>query len=229
MTQAPWYTFPRIDNFGMLDPQPGTGWKPDSNVQIPGYYPVTALNSGTVTSLQQTGFGQAVITIKLDSPFNSLATHEFYEHLSSWDGGITVGQHVASGQLIGYNNPPGQVPLGFGLYPGDVYGSGPAYAQLQADLAPGGKGLLNPVKLLDAAKNGTILSGTGASTASTTSASSPNPLLDPIGAFWASAAPTLKQWGEYAAIFLIAIVLIIIGFVVLGGQQAVGAAKAVTS
>jgi murein DD-endopeptidase MepM/ murein hydrolase activator NlpD len=161
--QAPWYTFPRIDNFGQIDPQ-GNFWKPDSNIQLPGGYPITALLSGTVTSVQPTTNwgGQSVVTVKLDTPLNSLATHTFYEHMSGIAPGLSVGQHVNAGDLIGYNNPSGQVPLGFGLYSGDVYGSGSAWQVLQQDLAPGGAGLLNPTNLLNsAAQSGGTWSGSG--------------------------------------------------------------------
>jgi murein DD-endopeptidase MepM/ murein hydrolase activator NlpD len=158
----PWFTFPRVDNFGQIDPQ-GNFYKPDSNIQLPGGYPITALLSGTVTSLQPTtSWGQSVATIKLDTPLNSLATHTFYEHMSGFAPGLSVGQHVNAGDLIGYNNPSGQVPLGFGLYSGDVYGSGSAWSTLQQDLAPGGAGLLNPTNLLNAAaQTGGTWSGTG--------------------------------------------------------------------
>lgn len=154
-TQAPWWSssFSRIDNFGSLDPQ-GRYWKPDSNIQLPGLYPITALLSGIVTSVQNTSFGQNVVTIRLDSPLNNLATHTFYEHMSSTT--VQVGQHVSAGTLIGYNNPQGQVPLGFGLYSGDTYGSGSAWQTLQNDLCPGCANLLNPTKLLNAAKSGTL-------------------------------------------------------------------------
>src|SRR6266567_153601 len=152
--KAPWYTFPRIDNFGQIDPE-GNYWKPDSNVQVPGNYPITALLPGTVTSVQQTSWGQTVVTVKLDSPLNSLATHAVYQHMSS--ATVRVGQHVNGGDLIGYNNPSGQVPLGFGLYSGDVYGSGSAWDTLQKDLAPGGAQQLNPVNLLDQAKKGNLV------------------------------------------------------------------------
>lgn len=152
---TPWWDYSRIDNFGQIDPQ-GNYYKPDTNVQIPGDYPVQAILPGTVTSLQQTSWGQHVITIKLDNALNPLATHDFYEHLSAYVPGLAVGQHVVAGQIIGYNNPSGQVPLGFGLYSGDVYGSGSAWTVLQQDLAPGGAGLLNPVDLINQAKSGNI-------------------------------------------------------------------------
>lgn len=146
-----WWTYPRVDNFGTKDPA-GDYWKPDSNIQIPGLYPIVNLLPGIVTNVQQTSWGQTVVTVKLDSAINSLATHEFYEHMSA--AGVNVGEHLAAGQLVGYNNPSGAVPLGYGFFPGDVYGSGTGWTTLQQDLAPGGAGLLNPTAILNAAANG---------------------------------------------------------------------------
>ncbi len=160
----PWWEYNRIDNFGTIDPQ-GNYWKPDSNIQLEGNYPIVAILPGIVTSVQYTSFGQTVVTIKLDSPLNSLATHTFYEHMSS--ATVRTGQHVSVGDLIGYNNPSGQVPLGFGLYSGDVYGSGSAWQILQHDLAPGGAQLLNPVSLLDSAKSGQGVPSSGSGSTST--------------------------------------------------------------
>lgn len=166
--QQPWWSkiFYDLYNLGTKDPE-GNYWKPDVNVQLPGNYPIQALLPGTVTSLQNTGYGQDMATISLDQPLNPSATHTFYEHMSSFAQGLKVGQHVSSGQLIGYNNPQGQVPLGFGLYSGDVYGSNydasgrytGAWSQLQQDLAPGGAGMLNPQPLLNAVQSGKSLSG----------------------------------------------------------------------
>lgn len=151
MASQPWWTFPRIDNFGTIDPA-GPYWKPDTNIQVPGDYPIQSLFSGVITSVQQgTSWGQDVITEALNNPINSEATHVFYEHLSSVD--VYPGEQVSQGQLLGYNNPTGAVPLGFGFYSGDVYGSGPAWSQLQSDLAPGGSGMLNPTNLLNSIQN----------------------------------------------------------------------------
>jgi murein DD-endopeptidase MepM/ murein hydrolase activator NlpD len=148
----PWYTYPRIDNFGQTDPE-GDYYKPDSNIITPYGYPVTALLSGVVTNVQYTSWGQTIVTIKLDNPLNSLATHIFYEHMH--DASVKAGDAVTAGQLVGHANYAGEgANLGFGLYSGDVYGSGPAWSQLQSDLAPGGAGLLNPVTILNEAKAG---------------------------------------------------------------------------
>lgn len=153
----PWWQFPRIDNFGLIDPA-GPYYKPDTNVQVPGNYPIEDLLSGTVTSVQKgTSWGQNIITILLDNPVNSQATRTFYEHLSQVN--VTPGEHVSTGQIIGYNNPSGQVPLGFGFYSGDVYGAGSAWSQLQKDLSPGGAGLLDPAPLLNTLTGGSAPPG----------------------------------------------------------------------
>lgn len=147
MGDKPWWTFPRIDNLGVYPDPAGPFYKPDSNIQIPGRYPIVAISPGTVTSVRQTSWGQTVVTIMLDTPLNNLATHQFYEHMSEAD--VSVGQHVSQGDMIGKNNYAGQVPLGFGFYSGDVYGSGVAWQTLQNDLKTNGSnGLLSPVGFL---------------------------------------------------------------------------------
>ena len=154
-TVKPWYTFPRIDNLGGVEPFGGFP-KPDSNIQIPANYPVTALLPGTVTALDggEVAWG-AVVTIKLDTPLNSLATHTAYLHLAR--STVSVGQHVNVNDLIGYNGYSAaagaqKVPLGFALYNGDHYGFGAAWSLMtKANL----QGPLSPVSLLDnAAANG---------------------------------------------------------------------------
>lgn len=175
---APWYTFNRIDNFGQIDPQRGangsTYWKPDTNVLVPPGYPVIAVLSGIVTSVQYTDYGQTVITIKLDTPLNSLATHMYFEHMH--DSTVSKGTRVQFGTLIGHANLAGEgASLGVGLYSGDVYGTGQAWNILQNDLKPGGKGLLNPVALIESLKNGlTIPVSNGTGIASTLSLTANN-------------------------------------------------------
>lgn len=150
----PWYTYPRIDNFGAIDPQ-GPYYKPDSNILTPPGYPVTALLPGVVTSVQRTQWGQTVVTTRLSRPLNGLATHMFFEHMHS--SVVRTGQAIQSGTLLGYANLNGEgANLGVGLYSGDIYGSGVAWNILQNDLKPGGAGLLNPTGLLNAAKGGSM-------------------------------------------------------------------------
>ena len=159
-TYVPWWKYPRIDNYGGVEPFGGFA-KPDSNIQIPADYPVTALLPGVVTALDSGNVAWgAVVTIRLDTPINAIATHTAYLHLASTT--VSVGQHVNSGDLIGYNgyqNAAGtqKVPLGFALYNGDHYGFGASWGQYLGSAA------LNPVPLLDAAANGQlsgVISGT---------------------------------------------------------------------
>lgn len=148
--QQPWWDFPRIDNFGQIDPQ-GAYYKPDSNILTPSGYPIISPVSGVVTSVQRTDYGQTVETILLNTPINPLATHVFFEHMH--DATVGVGSVVTPGTLLGHANYTGEgANLGFGFYSGDIYGSGLAWSQLQHDLAPGGAGLLNPVNYLNALK-----------------------------------------------------------------------------
>lgn len=152
----PWYTFPRVDNMGSPDPYGGFP-KPDSNIQLPAMYPVTALLPGTVTAVDgsNVGWGGA-ITIALDTPLNPLATHTAYIHLGGET--VSVGQHVYAGQLIGYNGLSAaqgtqKVPLGFALYNGDHYGFGNAWG---LETVQNVTGMLNPVPLLNAARSGNV-------------------------------------------------------------------------
>ncbi len=159
-----WYTFPRIDNIGGIEPFGGFP-KPDSNIQIPANYPVTALLSGKVTALDSglVAWG-AVVTIRLDNQLNTLATHTAYLHLAKTT--VNVGQHVNAGDLIGYNGGSAaagsqKVPLGFALYPGDHYGFGNEWGLMtKSNLL----GQLNPVPILNQAKSGSLVIGNGPGT-----------------------------------------------------------------
>lgn len=158
MAQAPWWTFPRIDNYGAPDPFGGFP-KPDSNIQLPDGYPVTALLSGTVSGINSpTGaipdWG-AVVTIKLDNAINPIATHSAYLHLAGVAPGVSLGSHINAGDLIGYSGGSlaagtQKVPLGFALYNGDYYGFGPTWAQFLGSPA------LNMTPLLNAASSGQL-------------------------------------------------------------------------
>jgi hypothetical protein len=223
---APWYTYPRVDNIGSPDPYGGFP-KPDSNVQLPAGYPVTALLSGTVTNVDTSSDWGCAITIKLDSPLNSLATHTAYLHL----GGVSVkqGQHVNAGDLIGVNGSSSacggqKVPLGFALYSGDKYGSGSAWQTLMSNVT----GLLNPVPVLNAAKGGTLSATAYQNAQGQLSQSAPGTNCAPwdISCWWTGASGNLASWGEHIAVFVIALLFIIAGLVFLvGGQKLAAAAQ----
>jgi hypothetical protein len=204
-------------HYGAIDSE-GNYWQPDVNVGAPGRYPITNLLPGTVTSVQNTSWGQNVVTVKLDNALNSLATHTFYEHLSS--ANVSPGQHLASGTLIGYNNPDGQVPVGFGFYSGDVYGSGPEWNTLQQDLAPGGKGLLKADWLINNFKNGKGPSGASINQYSQSQSLPQNApscgLLD-FPCVWNN---YILPFFEKIFVFIIALILIILGFFLIAEPQA---------
>jgi hypothetical protein len=191
---TPWYMFPRIDNYGSPDPFGGFP-KPDSNIQIPANYPVTALLSGTVSGVNAPDgsipeYG-SVVTIKLDKPINQVATHTAYLHLAS--STVGVGQHVNAGDLIGYNgsqNAAGseKVPLGFALYNGDYYGYGPSWNQYL------GSSALNPVGVLNAAANGQVIQSNQNGQVMQNSSTAP--------------VANLKGFGIKAGMFVVAIALV---------------------
>lgn len=154
-----WWHFPRIDNIGDPDPYGGIP-KPDSNIiGLPANYGIATILSGTVTATHggEDAYG-GTVTIKLDTPINSLATHIAFEHLSQVNA--SVGQHVNPGDVIGHagSRPLGSqnAALGFALYNGDDYGHGQAWSLMTRKnlLGP-----LNPVPIIEAAKNGTLTEG----------------------------------------------------------------------
>lgn len=159
----PWYMYPVINNYGSPDPYGGFP-KPDINVAAPSGTPITALMSGTVSGINSPNGGVPawgnVITIRLDNPINPVATHIAYLHLASLAPGISIGQHVDTGTIIGYSggtNPgPGlqQASPGVALYNGDYYGYGPSWNQYL------GSSQLNPTQFWSEVMNGTINSGT---------------------------------------------------------------------
>ena len=225
----PWYTFPRIDNFGTIDPE-GLYWKPDSNILTPNNYPITALGSGVVSSVQRTSWGQGVVTVRLDTPQNSIATHSFYEHLGQVS--VQQGQRVSFGTVLGTSGNVGQIPgPGFGFYSGDVYGSGPAWNQLQADLCPGCPNMLNPTAYLNSLKSGGTSmaqgqapqgqspytgSTSGVTNAPAATACAPFDIACALGNFWSL---YLLPFFEHMLLLVVALVLIVVGFFLLGGNK----------
>lgn len=157
-----WWLFPRIDNLGQPDSFGGFP-KPDSNIQLPDNFPIVNLLPGTVsgTNLGSDAWG-ASVTIRLDSPINSLADHFAFLHLA--DVTVKVGDHVNTGDLIGHNGGnhaagSQKVPLGVALYHGENYGHDGWQYETQANLT--GNGKLNIVPLLDAAKTGKLTLSVG--------------------------------------------------------------------
>ena len=159
----PWYMYPRIDQYGGPEPY-GNFPKPDSNILVPEGTPVTSPLSGVVSGINapdgsMPGWG-AVVTIKLSTPYNPVADHMAFLHLTSIAPGLHVGSPVSVGQQIGIAGsggatPPGTQPaaLGFAFYHGDYYGYGPTWSQYV------GSPQLNPVPFLDSLKGGAPITG----------------------------------------------------------------------
>lgn len=153
---AAWYTYSRIDGYGGAEPY-GNFPKPDSNILVPDGTAVTAPLAGVVSGINapdgSTPAWGYVVTIRLTTPYNSVADHIAFLHMSSIAPGLHVGMPVQVGQLLGtagsgQSTPPGTQPaaLGFAFYHGDYYGYGTTWSQYV------GSPQLNPVPFLDALK-----------------------------------------------------------------------------
>ena len=210
--QKPWYQYPIISTFGKLDAESnqfgsGAYWQPDANLNVPRGYAITSLYDGTVSSVQKTAWGQTVVTVKMSQPLNTLATHYYVEHLG--DATVTQGEHVNPGQLIGHtSSDPTVARVGFGFYPGDVYGSGPEWQALQNDLKPGGAGLLNPTAQLNMFSQSPTLPTALQTTPGTCAAWD-------IACIWNNLSSGFAHIGLVIGFFLLGLVLIIIGFTIL--------------
>lgn len=153
---ALWWFYPFANDYGGKEPF-GNFPKPDLNIQVPDGFPVVAILPGTVSGINSPTGGipsyGAVITIRLDTPVNAIATHTAYLHLASVASNMRVGVHVEQGDLVGYNGGAlaagtQKVPLGFALYNGDYYGYGPTWAEYL------GSPQLNPYNLVKTAAGG---------------------------------------------------------------------------
>lgn len=146
-TKYAWTQYPWDDPSGESEPF-GGGSKPDANFgSIPANTPITALGSGVVSGTDSQSAWGCSVTVRLDQPFNDLATHHAYLHLSNIN--VNTGQRVNAGDVIGYaggNQTCGsqKVALGFAFYNGDNYGFGSAWQYMQPLLNP----KLNPTPFL---------------------------------------------------------------------------------
>lgn len=219
-----WYNYPWTDDYAGKEPF-GNFPKPDINIQnIPAKTPITALAQGVVTNVDTTSPWGCAVTIKMDQPYNAVATHTAYLHLSGTS--VAVGQHVVEGQQIGVgggNQTCGsqQVPVGFAFYNGDQYGYGSTWNQYV------GSPQLNPVSFLSTFKSAspstlaqanTIIAAQGSSNCDT-----------PIVGWFICQLP---QFFARVGLFLVGLVFLIIGGIMLihpeqpVGDVIKGAAKA---
>lgn len=184
----------------------------------PGGTPVYALADGEIIGaanfwhnppnvLQNLGGnpGYGVVTTRVDVP--GYGTQDlYYQHIDIAPNIILspngAGQHVTKGQLIGYIHPGiNELEMGFNANWGPPW-------QPQGTTHPGAWAT-DPRPMLKA-----LMSGGDASGTTSTGPSLNIPGIGDIG-------PTITQWGEYAGIFLIAIMLLILGIALLGHREAV--------
>ena len=213
-TSKPWYQYPYARDYGGVEPFSPVGNpspKADLNFQLPAGYPILNILPGTVTGIDAPDGSMpawgSVVTIKLDTPLNIVATHEAYLHLYQPAPNLKVGQHLGPGDLVGYNGGSAaagtqKVPLGFALFNGDYYGYGPSWSQYL------GSPQLDPTQLIDQYSSGQkSVPNTTPSMSSASAAGLPN-WLAPLQAFLTSGAIRV-------ALFAVGLIFIIIGFLIL--------------
>lgn len=147
MAMKPWYTYqPRYDNFGAYPDPVGLYPKPDSNIPVPAGTPITALAAGTITGVRIQPWGPEAysITVRLDQPLNSVATHMAYNYVSR--PAVTVGQHVVFGDTLASAGNPYNIGTAFALCDSDLYGTATANEPFRGTYI---NPLLNPVPFLD--------------------------------------------------------------------------------
>lgn len=133
-----WWHANTINNWGQYPDPQGNFPKPDINFLLQPNTPLPAILPGTVSGINSPSgaiptYG-AVVTVKLDTPINDIATHYAYLHLTKVQPGLRIGQHVNIGDNLGYaggNITAGSASaaMGFALYPGDYYGFGSQWTQ----------------------------------------------------------------------------------------------------
>lgn len=210
MANLQWWQYPLINDYGQPDRYGGFP-KPDMNIDVPAGVPITALLSGVVSGINSPGGGAPewgnVITIKLDNPYNSLATHEAYLHLASIAPGLKVGDKISAGQIVGYSggiNPgPGlqSASVGFAWYNGDYYGFGPEWSKYL------GSSQLDPTKIFNDLQSGSFKIGT-------TNPVNPLPVSDILSAIGLPSPDDVKNFFEQFGLVVFGMILLLVGVIV---------------
>lgn len=205
---GPWYTSPMDTPGGgygeMVDPVCLSGvsncnyLKPDTNLAVQAGTPITSLTSGIVTDVHDYGIccGGLSTTVKMDNPPNSLAQYVSYNFLGS--SNAYVGQRVNTGQQIGKAGSPYGINFALALS-ADPHWGGPNFHYNAV-----GDPRLDPRQLLSTARGGTGLS------------SPPDNSNSPS---------FITGLTEHIFVFLIALVLIVVGFVIIARPAAEAGAE----
>lgn len=212
-----WAQFPIAAGYSGTEPY-GGGPKPDINIGIPyTNYPITSLTQGTVTNIDKVSPWGYAVTVKMDSPYNNVATHAAYLHLTTIDQSLYVGKHLQEGDPIGTGGNgitgSGQqkgAGVGFAFYNGDAYGYGPTWNQYV------GSPKLDPTSFYKTFSSGSSATFKNANNiiaaqnASNTGCDTPV-----IGGLICWIQSQLATWALTVGFFLLGLVLIILGFVIL--------------
>lgn len=222
-----WYNYP-MDNPGggygeILDPYCSSGGgctylKPDTNMSIPSGTPITALQSGTITSVKDQGKGDGglSVVIKSDNPINSVATHVAYNFLGS--SNVSIGQHIQAGQQVGKAGSPYGINFALALTPDNNWGGS------SFNLNATGDKRLDPRILLNSVRSGAPIpqSTGGGSTGGGTGLSG---LPFGLGGAISIVETSIVNLTEEIGVFLIALLIIGLGVFLLAQRQIEGAAK----
>lgn len=180
--------------------------------------PVYALATGPVVGV---GYWQdnahGVLTQRVNVP--GVGPEDLYYQHIQLDTSLHAGDIVQQGQKIGTIGPFNEIELGFNPAWGGPWGGqwgSPGNANPTANHP--GPWVKDPRPWLAALVTGQPAPITSLDTSAAGS------LLD-----FASIAPTVKQWGEYAAIFALALIMVLIGIYLLGGHPLGAVSNAVTA
>ena len=91
--------------------------------------PLVAIEAGTVKRMRNGGLGGITVTLKGNS-----GDEFYYAHLDGWASGLSVGQSLAVGELLGYVGNTGNAQY--------------TIPHLHFEWAPGGGAAVNPYPLV---------------------------------------------------------------------------------
>lgn len=207
-----WYQYNPWNNFMQVwNGQPING----DDIAMPEGTPVTAIFPGTVTS-QYVDSSGGVQIIKVDNPSQTRGVPYYYfAHFDTFASGLKQGDHVNAGDVIGTSG---------GQNSGGTYNASPQWSTgphimiglSKANSIPTGKQVtpdLNPSWLISYASGQKL--PVQQTDFSQQVPASLNPIQDFQDFITGKATSVVTKWGEAIAIFILALLLVIIGIVLL--------------
>lgn len=156
-----WWNFGDINNWGFYPDPEGNFAKPDINILAPAGTPFTAIAPGVITGMSTSASYGDVVTVRFDTPYNPIATHYAFLHLTSLNPQDFVGENVTTGEVLGWGgggrSRSGADP-GFALIDTAEYGTGSANEPFHGRYI---NPELNPTQILKDLRSGTPFTGSG--------------------------------------------------------------------